>query len=274
MICPVYTINKILALRPVYTLNEYKKMYELPYLLARISVDNITRDYTNKDLARPRADGLDVPELYEAGMTAKGLQVFESRALMSQDLVAKGDVARQEMFDSMHQVAEVVGTQDESYPTGCLLTEIQGVIADHPLLTEIQGVIADHSLLTEIQGVIADQPFEKWVLDDKDLFKDKTDQYEDNAKADLHNATEDHEMDTPMEEVFMVYIAYMLEVKDEEDRDGKEIVAKHMCGLLGRPVVSLPWESNCVARHQGHQRTQEGLDCQEIVVVKRKSKSK
>ena len=80
---------------------------------------------------------------------------------------------RQEMFDSMYQVdevvvkdhnaevvakqrmfhvmlvsqdhnAEVVGTQDES----CLLTEIQGVIADHPLITEIQGVIADHPLLT------------------------------------------------------------------------------------------------------------------------------
>ena len=99
---------------------------------------------------------------------------------------------------------------------------------------------------------------------------DEVDEHKDVLKADHPNATEDDEMDTLMEEVSKVN---MLEVKDEEDRDEKEIVAKHKCGLPGRPAVSPSREGSCVARHQGHQRTQEGLDCQEIVVVKRKSKS-
>ena len=66
-----------------------------------------------------------------------------------------------------------------------------------------------------------------------------------NDKADLHNATDDHELDTPMEEVPKVYIAYMLEVKDEEDCDEREIVAKHTCGLSRRTVVSPSREGSC-----------------------------
>ena len=50
----------------------------------------------------------------------------------------------------------------------------------------------------------------------------------------------------------------MLEVKDEEDRDEKEIVAKHACGLSWRPVVSPPWEGSCVGRHQGHAHRIQG----------------
>ena len=102
----------------------------------------------------------------------------------------------------------------------------------------------------EAQGVIADQPPEETgrcyqSLGNKDQFMDKVDQYKGNDKAELHNATDDHELDTPMEEVPKVYIAYMLEVKDEEDCDEREIVAKHTCGLSRRTVVSPSREGSC-----------------------------
>ena len=61
-------------------------------------------------------------------------------------------------------------------------------------------------------------------------------------------------MDMLMEEMSKVY---MLEVLEEEDfvKGREEIVAMHMCGLSGRPVVSPSREGSCVATHHGHQRT-------------------
>ena len=245
-IYPLIAVAKMIS--PVYTFNEFKEdfvmkdvskiaheqMNELPLLLSWKPEVNITKDYTIEDLAIPRADGKDVPELYEAGEIAKRLQVSMSTVLRTQDLeskeVARGSVARTKMFDSMYLVSEVVAKQR--------MLDIMLVARDHNAevvdkMEQCWSIIK--TIFTIAKGLETKCAVARLeLLDSKDQFKDKVDQYKDVVKADLRNTMEDNKMDMLMMEMSKVY---MLEVM-EEDCDEKEIVAKHTCGLSRRPVVS------------------------------------